>query len=286
MQYFITGATGHLGSKVVAELSKLVPKDAIRLGVHTPAKAAGLKNAGYQLAAINYTDTSTMVSAFQGVDVLIYIPSLTYDVQDQINEFENTLTAMKTVGVKNIVDVSFIADQFNNPFQMAGYYAYLPARLASSPFGYAVIKNALYADPLVPYLPELIQRQNVIYPVGDQAMSFISRQNSATAIAHVAVKDYLRDHGQNYLLTMKQNYNMVELSTIMTKVTGQPIGYSPVSIREFADIYRFEGDGDELASMYAAAAKGLMDKTTDDFQRITGHLPQDMSSFLTQNYHK
>lgn len=286
MQYFITGATGHLGSKVVAELSKLVPKDAIRLGVHTPAKAAGLKNAGYQLAAINYTDTSTMVSAFQGVDVLIYIPSLTYDVQDRINEFENTLTAMKTVGVKNIVDVSFIADQFNNPFQMAGYYAYLPARLASSPFGYAVIKNALYADPLVPYLPELIQRQNVIYPVGDQAMSFISRQNSATAIAHVAVKDYLRDHGQNYLLTMKQNYNMVELSTIMTKVTGQPIGYSPVSIREFADIYRFEGDGDELASMYAAAAKGLMDKTTDDFQRITGHLPQDMSSFLTQNYHK
>lgn len=289
MQYFITGATGHLGSKVVAELRKLVPKDpkdAIRLGVHTPAKAAGLKNAGYQLAAINYTDTSTMVCAFQGVDVLIYIPSLTYDVQDRINEFENTLTAMKTAGVKNIVDVSFIADQFNNPFQMAGYYAYLPARLASSPFGYAVIKNALYADPLVPYLPELIQRQNVIYPVGDQAMSFISRQNSATAIAHVAVKDYLRDHGQNYLLTMKQNYNMVELSTIMTKVTGQPIGYSPVSIREFADIYRFEGDGDELASMYAAAARGLMDKTTDDFQRITGHLPQDMFSFLSQKYHK
>lgn len=123
MQYFITGATGHLGSKVVAELRKLVPKDpkdAIRLGVHTPAKAAGLKNAGYQLAAINYTDTSTMVCAFQGVDVLIYIPSLTYDVQDRINEFENTLTAMKTAGVKNIVDVSFIADQFNNPFQMAG----------------------------------------------------------------------------------------------------------------------------------------------------------------------
>ena len=286
MQYFITGATGHLGSKVVAELSKLVPKNAIRLGVHTPAKAAGLKNAGYQLAAIDYTDTSTMVSAFQGVDVLIYIPSLTYNVQDRINEFENTLTAMKAAAVKNIVDVSFIADQFNNPFQMAGYYAYLPARLASAPFGYAVIKNALYADPLVPYLPELIQRHNVIYPVGDQSMSFISRQDSATAIAHVAVKDYLRDHGQNYLLTMKQNYNMVELSTIMTKVTGQPIGYSPVSIKKFADLYRSEGDGDELASMYAAAARGLMNKTTDDFQRITGHLPQDMFSFLSQNYHK
>ena len=144
-----------------------------------------------------------MAKAFAGVDVLIYIPSLTYKVQQRINEFENTLTAVKDAGVSTIIDVSFIADQPNNPFQMAGYYAYLPARLASSGLQYAVIKNALYADPLVPYLPELIERQNVIYPIGDQAMSFISRQDSAEAIANVAVKPYLHDHGQNYLLTMK-----------------------------------------------------------------------------------
>lgn len=56
---------------------------------------------------------------------------------------------------------------------MAGYYAYLPARLASSGLEYAVVKNSLYADPLVLYLPELIERHNIIYPVGDQAMSFI-----------------------------------------------------------------------------------------------------------------
>ena len=53
----------------------------------------------------------------------------------------------------------FIADQPNNPFQMAGYYAYLPARLAGTKLNYAVIKNSLYADPLVLYLPELIERQ-------------------------------------------------------------------------------------------------------------------------------
>ncbi|WP_241201831.1 hypothetical protein ACQZOR_08770 [Lactobacillus delbrueckii subsp. bulgaricus] len=55
-----------------------------------------------------------------------------------------------------------MADQANNPFQMAGYYAYLPARLASSKLSYAVVKNSLYADPLVSYLPELIARGNVI----------------------------------------------------------------------------------------------------------------------------
>lgn len=285
MKYFITGASGYLGSKVVTELGKLVPKNDIRLGVHTPTKAVAFQRAGYQVVAIDYADISTMMTAFTGIDVLIYIPSLTYEIRGRINEFENTLSAMTSAGVKNIVDVSFIADQYNNPFQMASYYAYLPARLASSPFSYAVVKNSLYADPLVPYLPELIQRQNIIYPVGDQAMSFISRQDSAEAIANVAVKRYLRDRGQNYLLTMKQNYNMVELSTIMTKVTGQQIGYAPTTLKEFADIYRSEGDGDELASMYHAAALGLMDATTADFQHITGHTPQTMTEFLASNYH-
>lgn len=169
---------------------------------------------------------------------------------------------------------------------MAGYYAYLLARLAGTKLNYAVVKNSLYADPLVPYLPELIERQNIIYPVGDQAMSFITRDDSAEAIANVAVKPYLRDQRQIYLLTQKQNYNMVELSRIMTEATGQEIGYAPVSLSEFADIYRAEGDGDELASMYHAAAMGLMDAVTDDFQHITGHEPMPMDQFLRQNYQR
>jgi uncharacterized protein YbjT (DUF2867 family) len=284
MQYMITGATGHLGQQVVEQLSKLTAKENIRLGVHTPAKAAKLKDAGFELAAVDYRNIDSMVTAFQGVDVLVYIPSITYNVQDRLNEFENSLTAMQQAGVQNLVDVSFIADQANNPFQMAGYYAYLPARLASSGLNYAVVKNALYADPLIPYLPELIERHNVIYPIGDQAMSFISRTDSAEAIANVAVKPYLRDHGQNYLLTMGQNYNMVELARLMTAATGKQIGYAPVSVQEFADIYRAEGDGDELASMYQAAAMGLMDAVTSDFRHITGHAPQAMGAFLKENY--
>jgi hypothetical protein len=94
----------------------------------------------------------------------------------------------------------------------------------------------------------------------------------------------LRDHGQNYLLTMGQNYNMVELAPLMTAATGKQIGYAPVSVQEFADIYRAEGDGDELASMYQAAAMGLMDAVTSDFRHITGHAPQAMGAFLKENY--
>ncbi len=77
---------------------------------------------------------------------------------------------------------------------------------------------------------------------------------------------------------------MIELSQIMSQVTGEKIGYQPVSLEEFADIYRAEGDGDELASMYKAAAMGLMDEVTSDFRHITGHAPQNMADYLKENY--
>lgn len=42
----------------------------------------------------------------------------------------------------------------------------------SSKVEYSIVKNSLYADPLVPYLEELIKRKNIIYPVGAQPLSF------------------------------------------------------------------------------------------------------------------
>jgi uncharacterized protein YbjT (DUF2867 family) len=205
-------------------------------------------------------------------------------VLQRITEFENTLAALKQAQVPAVIFVSFYADQENNPFTMSPYYAYAPRRLAGSGLRYAVVKNALYADPLVPYLPELIARQALIYPVGDQAMSFITRDDSAQALAALAVKPQLRDHGQVYTLTQMQSLTMPALGAIMTTVTGHAIGYAPVTTQEFGRIYAPEGDGEELASMYAAGALGLFDQATADYQTLTGAAPESMASFLTRGW--
>ena len=93
------------------------------MGVHRIEKATALQAAGYDVVALDYAAVDSMT----GIDVLIYVPSLTYRVQQRIAEFENTLEAMRRANVSTIVAMNFIADQYNNPFQMASYYAYLPA---------------------------------------------------------------------------------------------------------------------------------------------------------------
>lgn len=284
MKYLVTGATGHLGQRVLNNLIKKVGIDAVTAAVHTPAKAQALRKRGITITTLDYLDSSSMIKAFTGMDVVIYIPSKTYDILQRVTEFENTIYALQQAQVPSVIFVSFYADQENNPFVMSPYYGYAPRRLATSGLNYAVIKNALYADPLIPYLPELIQRQHLIYPVGNQAMSFITQADSATAIAALAVQPALRDAGQLYTLTQTVSLTMPELGQLLTTVTGHRIGYDPVTTQQFGQIYAAEGDGAELASMYAAGGMGLFDIVTNDFEKITGRAPEEMLAFLKRSY--
>ncbi|MBU5362586.1 SDR family oxidoreductase [Enterococcus raffinosus] len=284
MKYAVTGATGNLGSRVVKEFSRLVDKKEILALVHTLSKAQGIIDQGITVRTGDYADVEDMTKALENVDLLIYIPSKTYDLVQRVIELENTLEAMKKAQVKKIIFVSFFADQEKNPFVMSPYYGYAPRRLAGSGLEYTIVKNSLYADPLVPYLPELIERKNIIYPIGQEKLSFISLDDSAEALVQVAIKPDLRDKGQTYLLSQEKNYSMSELGQIMSEVTGKTIGYQPVSLQEFADIYKGDGDGQELASMYQGGALGMLSKSTTDFETITGHQPTAMMDFLRTNW--
>lgn len=283
MNYLITGATGHLGQKVTRWLAKMVPQENIRLGIHNQIKKDLFSDLNVNLVKLDYQNAESVVQACENIDLVIYIPSMTYKLLDRITEFEHVITAVKK-NHASLIAVSFIADQENNPFVMSPFYGYMPRRLAGSGIPYTIVKNALYADPLVPYLPELIKREHVIYPMADQAISYITQNDSAYAIAKLAIEPMMRDHGQSYLLSMERSYNMIELAYIMSRATEEKITYQPVSNSEFAHIYAAEGDGKELASMYAGGAKGLLDATTEDFRRITGREPEELEHYLRNGY--
>lgn len=104
----VTGATGHLGRRIVHQLSKTLSPNQIRVGAHTPSKAADLKEAAFQVAHLDYQDPTTLTPALAGSDVVVYVPSLTYSLTGQVAELENLLTAIKDANVPAIVAVSFL----------------------------------------------------------------------------------------------------------------------------------------------------------------------------------
>lgn len=286
MNYLITGATGHLGSQIFKELIKLVPSTDVTAGVHTVSKAKHIADTGANVVAIDFMKEDTLVNAFTDKDILIYVPSKSHDSFSRVSELENVIQAAQKAKVGHILAMGFIADQVNNPFDLSAFYGYLPRRLASSGIPYTIVKNALYADPLVPYLPELIERKNVIYPMKDQALSFISLVDSSKAFAKVAATESLLVNEKIYTLTQERNYTMPQLADVLSKVANAPIGYQPVSLEEFAEMYNEGNEGHMLASMYDAGGKGLLNEISSDYQSIMGHPATPLFDFLNKEYQK
>ncbi|HIW71330.1 MAG TPA: SDR family oxidoreductase [Candidatus Levilactobacillus faecigallinarum] len=280
MKYVITGATGHLGQQVVHELAQLTAPETITLGVHTPAKAAAFVQQGMTVLGLDYHDVASVKAVLQGADVVIYIPSKSHDSFSRVSELENVIQAAEAAHVGHFLAMGFIADQANNPFALSAFYGYLPRRLAESRLSYTILRNALYADPLVPYLPELIERKNVIYPMGDAALSFISLAESAAAFAKVAVTPTLWQQ-TSYTLTQERSYTMPELAQVLSQVADAQIGYRPVTLDKFAELYNQGNEGHMLASMYAGGAMGLLATVTNDYRTIMGRPAQTLPAFLT-----
>lgn len=114
----------------------------------------------------------------------------------------------------------------------------------------------------------------------------VAQQGYVVAMATMVLNSEILKTRKSYLLTQSRSYTMPELGKIMTKVTGYEIGYHPVTVEEFGEIYASEGDGHELASMYAGGAKGYLHGLSDDFAHITGHEPETIEHFLMRKYQK
>lgn len=280
MKITITGATGHLGTQIVKALRQLVPTSQLTLGVHTVSKAATFAAQGMTVMAMDYHDVASLKPVLADSDVFIYVPSKSHDSYSRVSEFENVIHAAEASRVKHILVMGFIADQVNNPFALSAFYGYVPRRLAASSLHYTIIRNALYADPLLPYLPELIERKNVIYPMADQALSFISQADSAAAFAKVATTPALLVTGRIYTLTQSQAYTMPALAKVLSQVSNRPIGYQPVTLAQFEAMYNEGNEGHLLASMYAGGALGLLGELSDDYQTIMGQPAQSLRDFL------
>lgn len=74
---------------------------------------------------------------------------------------------------------------------------------------------------------------------------------------------------------------MTELAHILSDAADTEIKYDPVSLGKFSEMYdEPKGFGALLASMYEAAARGLLDQESDDFEQLVHDKPQTIPEFL------
>ena len=93
----ITGATGHLGRLVIAQLLEKVTADQVTALVRNPGKAADLSAAGVRVRTADYRQPETLAPALAGVDKLLLISSS--ELGQRIPQHRNVIEAAKQAGV-------------------------------------------------------------------------------------------------------------------------------------------------------------------------------------------
>ena len=78
---------------------------------------------------------------------------------------------------------------------------------------------------------------------------------------------------------------MEALAQILSEVANSNISYDPVTLEKFGKMYdEPKGFGPLLASMDKAGEMGLLDQSSNDFEKLTGEKPDTFETYLHKHY--
>ena len=157
MKINVIGATGQLGSRIVKELLRQGgPGVRVIASARSADKARGLFGDEVEARQADYDAPDTLKSSFADCDVVGLIPTFA-PVEERIQQHAAALAAAKEAGVRQVVFSSFAAATVESAFIVAPFLVYAECKLRQSGMEWTVLRNGMYADPLVDYVPELVR---------------------------------------------------------------------------------------------------------------------------------
>jgi NAD(P)H dehydrogenase (quinone) len=288
----VTGATGQFGSKVVEHLIKKgVNPSEISVLVRDATKATSLKEQGVHIKEGDYTDHSSMVQAFQGLDKLLLVSSNNREaIENRTEHHKNAIKAAKASGVNHIVYTSFvrkpryedsaIADFQNSHVETEKY-------LKESGVSYTILQNGIYTEMILAFLGDKVaDTKTILFPAGEGKASWVLREELAEAAAHVLItKDHIN---KTYTLTNTESVDFTSIAQNISEVLGEKIDYKSPDINEFKTTLEKAGVPEIYIGMFTMWSTALkqqtMDKEDDTLSTFLDRKPTSVSQFIEKVY--
>ncbi|MCD5996556.1 SDR family oxidoreductase [Pseudomonas sp. CDFA 602] len=254
----VTGATGQLGRLVIEQLLGRVPASRIVAAVRSPEKATDLAALGVHVRQADYSQPSTLSSAFAGAEKVLLISSS--EIGQRVPQHQAVIDAAKQAGVKLLAYTSVLhAD--TSALGLAKEHRDTEAYLRASGVPFTLLRNGWYSENYTAGIPGALAHEALLGSAADGKISSASRLDFAIAAA-VVLTSPQDQSGRIHELAGDDAYTLSDFAAELSKQSGKPLPYVDLPQAEFAAALLEAGLPDFVAQLLAdsdaAAAKGAL----------------------------
>jgi NAD(P)H dehydrogenase (quinone) len=279
---FVTGASGHLGRRVV-EL--LLEKEAGKIvaGTRKPEKLADLAARGATVVHADFDDPKGLETALAGVDRVLIISTDAIDRPGRrLTQHKSAVSAAAAAGVKHAVYTS-MPNPETSPVVFAPDHLGTEQALKASGMSWTILRDCWYTDYLIPTLAPAVASGQLIAATGQGGAPYVTREDCAQdAAAALASADTAN---RTFNITGPDLVTYAELAKIASELTGRPVAFVPVEPAERVAQLIAAGTPEPIAkllvSSQTAISQGKMGTPTNAVKELTGREPMSVREFLS-----
>ena len=177
----VTGATGRLGSRIVAGLLERVPADAVGVSVRDPGAeaAVALADRGVRVRRGDFTEPDTLGQAFEGADQVLVVSAAIRGPQASASS-RAAIDAAVRAGAERVLYTSHQAASADSLFDPGREHAAAEAHLAEQKAAHTALRHGFYASTFEYYIPAALKTGELRLPA-DGPFSWTAHADLAEA---------------------------------------------------------------------------------------------------------
>lgn len=285
--WLVSGASGHLGQRVIAHLidAHKVPPSRIVAGTRTPDKIAALTQRGVTVRKLDLEAADTLPSALAGVERMLLISTDAIDRPGRrLAQHRAAVQAARQAGIEHIVYTS-MPNPDESLITFAPDHRGTEQALASSGLGWTVLRMNWYMENLLASLPTALKMGRWYTAAGEGRVGYVSREDCARAAAAALASS---ERGNSRLdVTGPQALTTAEIAAIVQRISSRPLEVVAQSDEErkaaLGSAKLPEPIVALIVSIEASIRAGYLDVASDTVERLTGRPPISLTAFLTEN---
>lgn len=265
-RFFVTGATGELGRRVVAALAQRVDPASIVAIVRDPERAKALLAPGVGVRVGDYAAPETLASAFDGAERLLLISSNA--VGQRVPQHRNVIEAARRAGVSRLAYTSLLHAKTSS-LGLADEHRQTEALIAESGLAHTLLRNGWYTENYAASIPSALKHGALIGAAGDGRISAATRQDYAEAAAVALLDD---EAGQREVLELAgdEAFTLAEFAAELSRQAGRDLPYIDMSEADYRAALLGAGLPEPIAAMLANSDRGAAEGGLfDDGRRMS-----------------